>query len=366
MRPKNSNDKTKRKTKTILDSNSERNLIKDYTDGFSIKELITKYSVTRSYVSSLFSRRNVPKRIDYSHIKAMKTIENIESLENNISGIYGIYFLWKYNKDDPEAFSKINNIKIYIGSSTDIKKRLVNHIYLLNNNTHNNKLLNNYFNNKEYKIKYCIIKKCKPKDIMQEERLYQHKFNRSCLLNSWLACDEGDLLPWLKKAVKLKAYKNYKITDKNCWEPYSIHKSGYGRLRVVLDEDFGSGIRKYFSSHRVAYWEKYGEYPELVRHKCNNSKCRNPDHLIKGNHRDNALDKRGDFSETFEKKWVEFGGNVIKLTQHFGWKPNCYLKNSKAVSSCVYEWEKKLNLRDKYQRILSNNPNRKSFKSIRD
>lgn len=364
MRPRGSYDKIKRKIKNILDGNSERNLINDYNNGLSTKELINKYNVTKACISSLFARRNVPKRIDHSYIKTVEKIDDIESLDKNISGVYAIYFLWKYHKYDTEAFSKVNNIKIYIGSSTNIKQRLADHIYYLTNNTHNNKLLNSYFNNKEYKIKYCIIKRCEPKDIMQEERVFQRKFNHSCLLNSWLACDGDDLLPWLKKAVKLKAYKNYNITDNDCWEPYSIHKSGYGRLCVVLDEDFGSGIRKYFSSHRVAYWEKYGEYPELVRHKCGNPKCRNPDHLIKGNHRDNALDKRGNFPEIFEKKWLEFEANVTKLTEYFGWKPNCYLKDAK-VSARVYVWEKKLNLRDKYQEVLSNNPNRKSFKSIR-
>lgn len=364
MRPKGSVDKKKRKTKVVLCGNDERNLISDYEGGYSINSLTAKYGVTKSYISSLFSRRKIAKRIDHNFIKQIEKINDVGDLNEDISGIYGIYFLWKYNDQDTKAFSKVNDIKIYIGSSTNIKKRLQDHLYQLSTNTHYNKLLGDYFNNKKYSVHCAILKRCKPEHIMQEERVYQHKFNRSCLLNSWLACNVGDLLPWLKKAITLQSYKNYKITKNNCWEPYSIHKSGYGRLRVVLDEDFGSGVKKYLSCHRVAYWEKHGEYPELIRHKCNNSKCRNPDHLIEGNHRDNAIDKRGDFPETFEKKWLEFGGNVAKLTQYFGWKPNCCLKNGR-VSASVYEWEKKLNLRDKYPEVLGNNPNRKLFKNIR-
>jgi hypothetical protein len=110
----------------------------------------------------------------------------------------------------------------------------------------------------------------------------------------------------------------------------------------------------------VAYWEKYGKYPELVRHKCGNSKCRNPDHLIEGNHKDNALDKRGNFPEIFEQKWVEYCGDVMKLTGHFGWKGNCKTKGG-MVSTSVYEWEKKLNLRDRYREILASNKDRKIY-----
>lgn len=364
MRPKGSGDKTKRKRKIILSGLEERNLINDYENNFTTKDLMNKYGVTKSYISNLFSRRNVPKRIDHSYIKSVERINDIESLDKDISGVYAIYFLWKYDQDDSAAFSKVNDIRIYIGSSTNIKQRLKDHLHQLNNNTHYNKLLGDYFNNKEYSVHCGILKRCKPEHIMQEERAYQHKFNRSCLLNSWLATNEADLLPWLQKVVKSKSYNDYTINKENgCWECNTVHKSGYGRVSVVAFKDWGAGIRKHFSSHRVAYWEKYGEYPELVRHKCGNSKCRNPDHLIKGNHRDNALDKRGNFPEIFEKQWLEFRGNVVKLTEYFGWKPNCCLKDAK-VSASVYEWEKKLNLRDKHPEVLRNNSNRKSFKSI--
>jgi hypothetical protein len=179
-----------------------------------------------------------------------------------------------------------------------------------------------------------------------------------------VAINSDDILPWLQKATTLQAYNNYVINSNGCWESNSVHKSGYARLAVVAFKDFGIGEKKYFYTHRVAYWEKYGEYPELIRHKCNNPRCRNPDHLVRGNYRDNAMDKRGDFPDNFEKKWKEFGGDVAKLTQYFGWKPNCCLKNGK-VSTSVYEWEKKLGLRDKYPEILASNGDRKIiFKTI--
>lgn len=44
--------------------------------------------------------------------------------------------------------------------------------------------------------------------------------------------------------------------------------------------------------HRVLYIEKYGELPSniVVRHKCDNRKCINLEHLETGSHKDNSND----------------------------------------------------------------------------
>lgn len=362
MRPKGSKDAKKRKVKVILCGNRERDLIRDYEDGWSIKKLCEKYGVTRPYISSLFSRRSVAKRVEHCTVKSWENIENVESLENDICGIYAIYFLWNYDNSDPLKHVKINSIKLYVGGSVNIKQRLVEHLRSLNNQTANQSI-KDYFNNKEYSMKFAIIERCSGEEVMQKEREYQHKFNKSCLLNRWLATNEDELLPWLQKAIKLKAYNRYTVKDNGCWECDSVHKRGYGTIKVVAFKDWGAGIKKYFYIHRVAYWEKYGKYPELIRHKCGNSKCRNPDHLIEGNYRDNAIDKRGDFPEEFENKWKEFGGDLFKLTEYFGWKANCRVKNS-MVSASVYRWEKELNLRTKYPEILAANKDRKKIIKI--
>lgn len=44
-------------------------------------------------------------------------------------------------------------------------------------------------------------------------------------------------------------------------------------------------------AHRVSYFWKTGEWPEVVRHKCHNPACVNPDHLEGGSHQDNANDR---------------------------------------------------------------------------
>lgn len=51
---------------------------------------------------------------------------------------------------------------------------------------------------------------------------------------------------------------------------------------------------KKFSStkHRQVYYKATGELPEVVRHKCDNPRCINPEHLEAGTQVDNMRDMR--------------------------------------------------------------------------
>ena len=55
---------------------------------------------------------------------------------------------------------------------------------------------------------------------------------------------------------------------------------------------YTSGGKKRLA-HRVAYERAFGEIPEdmLVLHRCDNTKCCNPDHLFLGTHLDNMAHK---------------------------------------------------------------------------
>lgn len=353
-RPKLSKDKKKRKSKTLLNSNDERKIINKYESGKSLKQLMVEYNVSNSYLISMLRLRNIKPRIDWSVIKSWENIINIDTLNKNISGIYAIYFFNKNNSND---------IWLYIGSSTNIFTRLNDHLISLKNNRHFSQKLTMKFNDHNYVMKYCIIEQCEPKGIMQKERDYLAKWSKSCLLNSFFPTKAQDLEPWLEEAIKRKSYcEQYKINElTGCKESLSVRKDGYGAMRIVVP----NRGKKYLLKHRVAYWAKTGQYPELVRHVCDNPKCYNEDHLVAGNHRDNALDKRKGFAEEFELKWLEYGADLLKLNDYYSgkWKANMKLAGSN-VSTALYSWEKKLRLREKYPEIMRNNKDRKANKIV--
>lgn len=77
----------------------------------------------------------------------------------------------------------------------------------------------------------------------------------------------------------------WKVTSDGCWEWLGNRfANGYGRV-ALKDTTVGA--------HRVAYETWVGPIPEghLIRHKCDNKPCINPEHLETGTHADNMADK---------------------------------------------------------------------------
>lgn len=81
-----------------------------------------------------------------------------------------------------------------------------------------------------------------------------------------------------KRAINQKIIRNQLLGE--CWETIR------NRMQFFYKN-------KHINGHRIAYMIKYGDIPhgKIVRHKCDNSKCINPEHLEIGSHQDNMRDK---------------------------------------------------------------------------
>jgi hypothetical protein len=105
------------------------------------------------------------------------------------------------------------------------------------------------------------------------------------------------------------------ISSRGCWECTSnaTDKDGYNRIRVN-----GKDTR----THRLIFESLIGEIPKghCVRHKCDNPRCINPEHLETGTMADNIRDKltRGRIGNTTkrmtsaEKKYIHESTKTVE------------------------------------------------------
>ena len=86
-------------------------------------------------------------------------------------------------------------------------------------------------------------------------------------------------------AERLLAKRN--VTESGCWDfTGHINNRGYGLISK------GSKSKGIMLTHRASYESFIGPIPEgkIVLHKCDNTKCFNPDHLSVGTQQDNMDD----------------------------------------------------------------------------
>lgn len=84
--------------------------------------------------------------------------------------------------------------------------------------------------------------------------------------------------------ARLRRY-GWDVTENGCWESLRARVRGYTYTRY-------NGVR--YGTHRLAYETWVGAVPEghVVRHKCDNPPCINPDHLETGTQADNVQDAK--------------------------------------------------------------------------
>jgi hypothetical protein len=104
----------------------------------------------------------------------------------------------------------------------------------------------------------------------------------------------------------LKTRLDYDIDNKTgCWNitSHRVHKStGYTDIDIK---------GKRYRVHRAVYISINGEIPEgkIIRHKCHNKRCMNPNHLLIGTKKDNTQDM---LRAKRESRWANGGRHEEK------------------------------------------------------
>lgn len=272
-RPKGSKDIIKR---------SKRNQF-----GFSLADANKIRSLRNNHLT--FSEIEEKTRLSYTQIKKIckdfniKTISSVELSEKLLVDFNtkqcGIYVI--------EVRQKNGYAGYYIGSSVNIGQRYGNHLAALNSNIHYNKVMQSHYNNRT-SINCYVWSIEDEKDLLFKES--QMIASYCGLYNTWRNIDAKEIMTELVRAAERFTEDRYVVMESGCWEWKYTDHSGYGR-NILIHID---GLVRYFKPHRVSVFKYRGEYPELVRHKCNNRRCVNPEHLEGGSHRENARDKGDD------------------------------------------------------------------------
>lgn len=170
----------------------------------------------------------------------------------------------------------------YVGQSVGIHKRTLSHLSELRRNNHTNKELQEDFN--KFGEQYFFVEtleSVEDKSLLIEREKYWQSFG----YNLYNGPQTHLSIPNLT-SKQIEYFWSFvdKGKEDECWEwTGRIENGGYGRIKLC---------QRQLTSHRVAYFltNKKSDYNSLVRHKCNNKKCCNPNHLENGTIQDNNRD----------------------------------------------------------------------------
>lgn len=132
----------------------------------------------------------------------------------------------------------------------------------------------------------------------------------------------------------MSRYLKYTIPNGDCLEwTRCFNSDGYPRA--------GNKSTSNLKVHREVFNDVYGYYPPVVRHKCDNIKCINPDHLLPGTDLDNVKDRnergrtRGHISQelfdiviSLREEGYMYKEIAVMVDRH--WKSIDYMLNEKS------------------------------------
>ena len=140
--------------------------------------------------------------------------------------------------------------------------------------------------------------------------------------------------PWTPERLRASWHTFYEVSPDGCHEwKRTRYNTGYGKVTTM---------GKQTTAHRTAYELFVGPIPDglVVRHRCRNRGCCNPDHLRLGTAADNSRDMIEDGMSTralrgpgwpiFLRKLNQLGLTQRKLAKKFG-------VDQKTVSNIIHE-----------------------------
>ena len=330
-RPVGAKDKIKRQNRHGLTAKEDNQIVKLRKRGYTKNQIAKKLNFSKCTVDNSI---NLSKKS--GNLKPFINAGVFESKADLTKEEMGVYVIYASPLDSENYISKG-----YIGSSRSSKNRLKTHFRDLKNGKHYNRGMQAAYDSGNYVFQVYWIKKG---DFAHGEALaleteHINKYERASLFNMWSQPPLEVIKPFLDKAKSKISEENYTVDENGCWNWKAKHVSGYSKeMQVWID-----GKIKYIKTLTLSYYKHRGEYPELVRHMCDNKACINPKCLQKGSHQQNGLDKSRQFRKEFEYWWLRYEGDIEKLTNHFDFK-----KNQDVGSSQIYYWERQLGLREKY------------------
>ncbi|UAW07638.1 hypothetical protein JJDCOOPL_00008 [Salmonella phage STP-SP1] len=114
----------------------------------------------------------------------------------------------------------------------------------------------------------------------------------------------------VSESIRSRLLAGYEVDYNGCWNWKGATASGYGVIVLNRKVAAEHGVGRNYQTHRASYEIHHGPIPEgnVVRHKCDNKLCLNPDHLEVGTQRENIQDAidRGRMASKLTEKDIEF------------------------------------------------------------